>query len=501
MCLLIEFSTIQYSSIHVCKCNERVCFALHTNVQRSFLTCNFLSVWCFPGPNNNVDIRSFLGKGNVLDSSGQTNKASTATKSATSKKPTGNVTNTGPPSSKPPGSSDCGNAGTAKGDSLGRKGRTDDINSDLPIGVEHWGGGIWTPEKSIPHSSAGVGLENGGTENGSGSNDLRSKENATAPRQQTTWTVVQTSKDKEMKAGSTDTGDRVGSAGHMLGSDSSDGLSWLARMRKQWADAKGDTAKPSTSKQQEAQTVGSTKKQQSELKTTKPRLSSDETGLRSDQKMSGTGKKPVPTTAVTKPCDDGETVCVSPSDNSFHDSFHVSSCEEDNWPTPEKYYTENKTSSVGRSKRKRTAIDLTSSDEEDSVLPAVSKRVKQPTEVKSSRVSKHSGSESDHSENVFHRVKTKNKSPSEDKTDLPRANNFSPPGSGCGEASTENHTCRSIPVTASSTSSQANAPHSSGARLGAADGNAADISLVACPSCQRKVPAEHINDHLDMCLS
>lgn len=447
-----------------------------------------------------MDIRSFLGKGKVLDGSEQSSKASTTTKTAANKKPSSTNTNTGVLFSVSPNSSNSDDVGAAEGNSIGRNGPT---NSGLPFDVEHWSGGIWTPVKDASHSSSGVDLGNGGRKKILSSNDLFSKEKAPVLSQQKTWTVVETKKDKEMKAQLADK-----SAGYVLGSGSSNGLSFLARMRQQWAHADNGAARP-IPPHQEAQTVDSTDKQQRELETSKPCMPCGGSEPQSNQKTSGFGNKPAPATTVTIHGDDGETACLSPSDHSFHNSFHVSSCEEDSWPTPEKYYTENKTSSVGHSRRKRTVIDCVSSDEEDCVLPTAFKRVKPAPKLQSSAFHDSSGSDP---ANVFQVVKTKNKLLLEDEVNVQKAASLWPAAKRFGAASdvsvkrtqetSQSGASGFTPAMVTSTPPTHTEPsHSSGAVSGTSVESAAEISVVVCPSCQRKMSAESINDHLDMCLS
>lgn len=436
-----------------------------------------------------MDIRSFLGKGNVLDGSRQSSKATATTKSAAITNPSSTVTKSAVLSSNAPSSPESHDVGATKGNSTGRNGLT---NFD----VEGWSGGIWTPAKNASDSSSDVKLRNGGREKRLPSNDSHSKENATAPKK--TWTVVETKKDKAKPA------DQSGSAGCILGSGSNDGLSWLARMRKQWTSADSDAAKStSSSTRQKAQAVNSIEKQQSKLKTSKICILLADSGPQSDQNLSGSSNKPTPATTVTLPRDDSEAVCVRPSDESFHNSFHVSSCEEDNWPTPEKYYAESKAASTGQSKRKRTAIDLTSSDEEDCDLPRAFKHVKPSSKVKSATFHDSSGSDTDH---VFRLVKSKNKALLEDKTDIGKADSLSPTSSWFDALSNasvkhthgtnQNGASGPAPIMVTSTPTHGYSFDST-----TSEENAAENSVVVCPSCQVKVAAENINDHLDTCLS
>ena len=454
----------------------------------------YVCVCLFAGPN--MDIRSFLGKGNVLDGSRQSSKAAATTKSAAIKNPSSMVTNSAAFSSNAPSSPESHDAGVTKGNSTGRNGLT---NSDVPFNLEGWSGGIWTPAKNASDSSSHVKLRNDGGEKRLPSNHSHSKENGTAPKKM--WTVVETKKDKEIKAKPTD---QSGSAGCILGSGSNDGLNWLARMRKQWTSADSDAAKSTSSSTcQKAQEVNSIEKQQSKLKMSKICIPLADLGPQSDQNLSGSSNKPTPATTVTLPRDDSEAVCVHPSDESFHNSFHVSSCEEDNWPTPEKYYTESKASSTGQSKRKRTAIDLTSSDEEDCDLPRAFKHVKPSSKVKSDTFHDSSGSDAD---NVFRLVKTKNKAPLEDKIDIQKAGSLSPTRSWFDAVSSasgkhthgtnQNGASGPVPIMVTSTPTHGYSFDST-----TSEENAAENSVVVCPSCQVKVAAENINDHLDTCLS
>ncbi|XP_076463731.1 uncharacterized protein LOC143295930 [Babylonia areolata] len=375
------------------------------------------------------DIRSFLGNGNILGGATQ-NKGSKV--SGSNKNVTSTVTSSGYPSS----SSRIPSA-TATNDA-----HTSNTSSPKRIDTNKWGGGIWTPEKDdfselSSNSHSRNDLQN--TSNRWTFNGASSKETpASNPKN---WTVVQTDKDKEMKPkpDSSDSKEcqKLNSAGHVLGQGSGDGGSWLARIRKQWARENQTCSKSaSSSVKNDPVTVPG-------------------------QKDAGKCAGPADPQRETKVCAEvkPDTALTSSDSDSHHSSFHVSSCEEDNWPTPENFRpSKGKGSARKEVKRKRTVIELVSSDEDDFDFPAVSKRAKPVTEG------------NDSTGNQKHRS-------DEDISDR-------------GGFTSE--------TDASANGSGGSSSHSAGAPTSRSEG---PVSLVSCPVCQRKVPSEDINGHLDICLS
>ena len=364
--------------------------------------------------------------------------------------------------------------------------------------MQSWGGGgIWTTEKNISSSKVSPEKSNPGSKPNSSS--LQGGKGGAVLNQPKTWTVVETDKDKAVKTNSAAGPQDI--AGYVLGKGSGQKLSWLAQMRQEWVTTdRGGTTQSVTSVLQETGMPSSVSKPLNEGK----QLSSGHLGTSSKSGANFCEEEKVEANKTDSSTFENESFMSS--EYSFHDSFHVSSCEEDSWPSPEAYKTQKGTSNVCEEKRKRTVIDLVSSDEECD-LPSVFKRSK--SAIESSNKPGDCREAMVDSACDLQEVKAKIKAGAENQTNTEHTN--MPSTSGSTNGSGISH------VKDEKQFRQTDTPDYSGDRVTSAEVQAGAAlsprasrdsseeipgnSRVACPVCQTKVPADEINQHLDICLS
>ncbi|KAL8622831.1 hypothetical protein ACOMHN_026952 [Nucella lapillus] len=379
------------------------------------------------------DICTFFGKGQALGGSTQNNAGST---SGAKKKVISTASASGSSSPTVPRATN----GSHTNNRLPNGENTDDFSLD-----SDWGGGIWAEEFSnISKPSSG-----------------KHSQNVPSTNQQRNWTVAETKKDKEIKLNSVSAESQTfDDTGKVLGQGSGEGESWLAKMRKQWVQETKTSSKSTSASHSDQKHTGERTQQVDSL---------GKKTVRTKDKLESERK------VIKMECD-GQEINEWLSDDSHHSSFHISSCEEDNLPTPEHYRAKHKRPKVSPKKepgRKRTVIDLVSSGKDDFDFPGFSKRAKSTTKASPEEADKQ------HSLNLNKvRQQTNVKIPSEDR------------GNPQGSKTTE--------TGASMSSSGAETSHGSGASTGRADD---PVSLVSCPVCQTEVPSDDINRHLDRCLS
>jgi hypothetical protein len=481
---------------------------------------------------------------------------------------------------------------TTKNDnSSGQKGRevnSDDksaavsaYHNDLavPFDIDSWDGGMWSEESSGPSGSVG-NLAVGNS--GSATNSTTKSSSASVPKK--IWSVVETDADKRKKNPvskssktiSTDNpsgkrSDNPGGSGsgYMLGGESGSGLSWLAQMRKEWASkeksgASSDSAScnvsakcsPANSQEQVVVVNGSEKS----VTVTEWSDEGDDLFLQDilTETISENSRHPtdltnhISTSQHDKPNADGKqtdfasesscaeesraekrirnTLLNSQSEGEFseHDSFHVSSCEIDEWPTPEKYRNPQKsfpassgsevdpvrpqtglTSSGWLSKQKRTVDEISSCSDDDIFARRDSKRPK-PAQTSSSSGGSDAGSSAGQ-RNVFTKVKAKNKAHvnDNDKSLADFLGNKNKRGFPLSDSSDSDAVHDKLPSTSVNRKRESEIQSSASSNQGAStsvpnprtEQGVAGGSMVKCPSCQCSVPAAAINDHLDLCLS
>lgn len=168
---------------------------------------------------------------------------------------------------------------------------------------------------------------------------------------------------------------------------------------------------------------------------------------------------------------------TSSSEGSLTDvSFHVSSCEEDSWPTPESYYNKTKNSEGAGQKRKR--FDVTQSDDDiNHNVPVARKQIKfSPSATETLAVNSRSL-------NTFEKVKQKTSESFPDKGINATSRNKR-------AAESDALARHDVNISHNSKLADTSLQHS----------NNLDSSCVTCPVCQGQVPGSSINAHLDQCL-
>ncbi|KAK7479448.1 hypothetical protein BaRGS_00029264 [Batillaria attramentaria] len=443
-----------------------------------------------------MDIRSFLGKGNILGGSSQQSKIQDKTGSirkTSSTSTTSSVDSSGTKGLSNNGSTKNVNTGknqiAVKNTSIDALFRTIGSNGLDPKKQSK-------PVKPTSLSSDVIDLDDEETVNNVSKKAGPDTDTSKQPgkpmfKDGKTWTAVETgsgslsdmeSKNERNRDTSLEGGGRTLGNGPV-------GLNWLSAARKQWAKE----STPTSVDQRPASCSG---------KIRSSSVSEDDCGK------------------VSPIAENSRKLASSSEESCMHGSFHVSSCEEDKWPTPESYYK--KKASHPAHSGKRTAVDLLGSDDEDeaSLLPASAKRLKFSPSKSFSSPQKSDGVESadESCMNVFERVKMKNKWGSPPKgitcstlkkgnmkydsgfsdqlsnqcrTDLTSMNGVVPAARGTSQLP--------VPSTSGLSATGRFSPDLDVAPV-PRDASDAGAACVSCPVCQVTVAADRINQHLDLCL-